>query len=121
MISKWSQDERRRRKAELAAQPHPNDLEILDLMNRLRPLCGGYDYMDNLRAVALHALWREIENTAKVFDRESKLLLGHPEQLLLEINDPGYFLPRLNLGVLRLLRLTHSESLRRRRLHFCKK
>lgn len=72
MISKWSQEERRRRKAEIAAQPHPSDLEILDLMGRLRPLCGGCDYMDNPRAVALHALWREIENTATV-------LTGNPK------------------------------------------
>ncbi|MDB5621078.1 MAG: hypothetical protein JWQ24_5316 [Tardiphaga sp.] len=66
MVSKWSQEERRRRKAELAAQPSAADVEMLELMRRLRPYVSGCELLDNPRAVACHALWREIEIMAEV-------------------------------------------------------
>lgn len=72
MISKWSQEERRRRKAEQAAELSPIDKEMLDLMGQLRRYVGGNQLIDNPRAKACYALWLDIENLAEV-------ITGKPE------------------------------------------
>ena len=66
MISKWSQEERCRRNAEQAAQLSANDLEMLELMRKLRIHVGGCELTPGPRAAACHALWLQIENLAEV-------------------------------------------------------
>ncbi len=66
MVSKWAQDEKRRRKAERAAELTPNEREMLELMGKLRVYVGGCELIPGRRAEASHALWLQIESLAEV-------------------------------------------------------
>jgi hypothetical protein len=66
MASRWSQEERRRRKAEQAAQISALDYETLELMRPLRLRVGGNELRENPRAVASQAVWTAIEKWAEV-------------------------------------------------------
>jgi hypothetical protein len=66
MVSKWSRDERRRRKAEQAAAISEFDREALDLMREVRRHVGGAQYSEHPRGMASFALQTSIEKWAEV-------------------------------------------------------
>lgn len=72
MVSKWAQDEKRRRKAECAAEMSEMDREALELMRHLRRYVGGYEYREGERAEVSRALHAAIEKWAEVVTGDDK-------------------------------------------------
>lgn len=82
MVSKWGREERRRRKAEQAAQISELDREVLEMLKPVRRHVGGYGYREGPRAVASLALWTAIEKWAE-------MVTGDPEYYWHTRNGPS--------------------------------
>jgi hypothetical protein len=72
MVSKYAQEERRRRKAEQAAQISVADYETLDLMRQVRRQVGSCELMTNPRAIASQAVYKAIEEWAELVTGKPK-------------------------------------------------